>query len=138
MAEWYAKEDNPRAHFDEHVVPRLKKYDIANPDTDNPEDLGKAAETLYACQDYEQVSGLYRGDWSYIWIQVKMFLDGEEIAWDSLGGIEHGSYTEEWTRDKEDLYISETVNGLIYECKAQVPAYIKRVKGVLEKLESPA
>jgi hypothetical protein len=135
MAKHYAEENNPREHFDKHVAPKLKKYDITSPDTDDPEALGKAAEALYACQDYEQVSGLSRGDWSYVWIRVSMKLDGQEIAWAGLGGITYGFYTEAWTAEREESYIEEVVADLIRQCKAASTTYAGRTRVTLEKLE---
>lgn len=80
----------------------------------------------YALQDYERVVGLERGDWCFAVCQVTLSVDGIELGFESLCGIESDSGS----------YIEEVEQDMIKELTHKIPEYVEQTQEVLAKLQS--
>jgi hypothetical protein len=70
-------------------------------------DVEQSERVKYILQDYERMEDANRGFWSSVGCVVTMFIDGEEVAYASLWGIES---------DCGDGYSKEVEEDLIDEC----------------------
>lgn len=78
---------------------------------------GKTARQDYALErvrsEYKWFRDFCRGDWAYIWIKASLWLDGEQVAEESIGGVEES----DWHHCAEDV-----IWQLVKEAKARTYA----------------
>jgi hypothetical protein len=87
-------------------------------------DLDQASRT-YCFEDAKRLNDYFANQWWVIGCQVTLTVDGEELAQDSLWGIES---------DAEESYRKEIENERISECKAQALASLPKTIDRLNKL----
>lgn len=80
----------------------------------------------YAIQDYDRITGLERGHWCFMGCTITLSVDGIELGYDSVYGIES---------DCGDEYITEIESEEIAELMHDVPEYKEKLAAVLKALE---
>jgi hypothetical protein len=79
---------------------------------------GKTMRQDYALErvrsEFKYFKDFCRGDWGYIWIKASLWLDGENVAEESIGGVES---TDHWKECAEDV-----IWQLVKEAKARTYA----------------
>jgi hypothetical protein len=95
----------------------------------------KEDKIKYAIRDYERMEDSNRGYWSPVGCVVTMYIEGEEVAYASLWGIES---------DSGDPYLKEVEEDLIDECirdarknSAALAAKYRELADKLEKFDDP-
>jgi hypothetical protein len=91
--------------------------------------------TRIPLRQYHAMEALNRQDWYYYGIEVKAYIDGEEIGWESLWGLESSWYDAEWGWGSQDDYADEVIDELIGQCKASFPKRVEELMSVVEKLD---
>lgn len=78
---------------------------------------GKTMRQDYALErvrsEYKWFRDFCRNDWGYIWVKASLWLDGEQVAEESIGGVE----SEDWHHCAEDV-----IWQLVKEAKARTYA----------------
>jgi len=85
-------------------------YRYFYPPVDNYEGIEEEELIKYCIQDYKRMENYNRGNWYFMGIIVTMYYDGEEIAENSLWGIESDIGND----DREKI-----IDDLISECEAE-------------------
>jgi hypothetical protein len=102
--------ESSRKWFQEHGYSKHDSYELPR---------------SYVRQDYARMEAYDRGDWCYLFITVTAVLDGMELAFASLGGIES---------DSDADYIEEITNELIAECQSELPETKERLRAIIKKI----
>lgn len=104
---------------------KMLRFEIDAPEEPTYEEAIRLLDILYMCQDYERIVGLERGDWYFMGVIVTAHVDGEEVAYESLWGIES---------DAGD-YIEEVIKDCAALCKDQLPKTVEHYREVARKIE---
>lgn len=99
----------------------FKKHGI-HPSGNKAKDL----DVYYACEDYERLQRLYKGEWCYLGCIATLELDGEDFDSTGLWGIES---------DSDDSYKHQVANEQIDELIRMFPAEITKRRAKLDKLD---
>jgi hypothetical protein len=94
-------------------------------------DVDKAERVKYILQDYERMEDGNRGFWSSVGCVVTMKIEGEEVAYASLWGIE-SDCGEDYTKEVEEDLISECIS----DAKKNSAALAAKYRELADKLDN--
>jgi hypothetical protein len=95
----------------------------------------KEDKIKYAIRDYERMEDANRGYWQPVGCVVTMYIDGEEVAYASLWGIE--SDAGDYLKEVEEDLISECINDAKKNSAALATKY-RELADKLDNLDKPA